>query len=49
MPNSDFLNENLAVQCNDLAEEINKVYQHFALGYKKRGGGSTQTANPPIG
>jgi hypothetical protein len=29
MPTSDFLNENLAVQCDDLAGEINKIYQHL--------------------
>ena len=31
---SDFLNENLAVQCNNLAGEINKVYQHLPWAMK---------------
>ena len=31
---SDFLNENLAVQCDDLAGEINKVYQHLPWAAK---------------
>jgi hypothetical protein len=34
MNSSDFLNENLAVQCNDLAGEINKVYQHLPWAMK---------------
>jgi hypothetical protein len=34
MSTFDFLNENLAVQCNDLAGEINKVYQHLPWAIK---------------
>jgi predicted GTPase len=34
MPNSDFLNEDLAVQCNELAGEINKLYQHLPWAAK---------------
>jgi predicted GTPase len=34
MPNSDFLNENLAVQCDNLAGEINKVYQYLPWAMK---------------
>ncbi len=34
MPPSDFLNENLAIQCDDLAGEINKVYQHLPWAQK---------------
>jgi predicted GTPase len=34
MAYSDFLNENLAVQCSDLAGEVNKVYQHLPWAKK---------------
>jgi hypothetical protein len=34
MPLSDFLNINLAVQCADLASEINKTYQHLPWALK---------------
>jgi hypothetical protein len=31
---SEFLNEDLAVQCSDLAGEVNKVYQHLPWAVK---------------
>ncbi len=34
MSHSDFLNMNLAASCDDLAGEINKVYQHLPWAMK---------------
>lgn len=34
MDSSDFLNENLAVQCRDLAGELIKTYQHLPWAMK---------------
>jgi hypothetical protein len=34
MQNSDFLNQNLAIQCNDLAGEIVKTYQRLPWAMK---------------
>jgi hypothetical protein len=34
MPLSDFLNNNLSAQCDDLAGEINKTYQHLPWALK---------------